>query len=138
MSMSTKIASILEDMGVDYSDDMMSELVKDISVDSRVDLFSKDDERKSELLKFIKEVPPFLLVEYPITRHAVYTQNKDKMPDKLEKKKSYRKQDKNSQYRSFVNDPVQRIHYYKSLWAKDKVVTSMGKIVKEDFKVLYK
>ena len=127
-------------MGVDYSEDMMSELIKDISIDSRVDLFKEEnEERRLELLQYVEDVPPFIMVDYQLTRHVIHTQTViEKQEKKVELPKPFRRPEALSQYRSFINDPVHRIAYYKELWAKDKVVSSMGKVLKEDYKILYK
>lgn len=136
---SSKVASILDEMKVDYSEDMMSELIKDLSIDSRVDLFNEDDERKEELLRFIEDVPPFLLIDYQLTRHVVHMQTNIDKPEQVEVAKPFRKAQPLSQYRSFINDPVHRIHYYKEFWSKNKIDDlGMGRVLKEDYKILYK
>eukprot|EP00834_Sanchytrium_tribonematis_P003113 NODE_111_length_18624_cov_1.285020.p14 type:complete len:147 gc:universal NODE_111_length_18624_cov_1.285020:5108-4668(-) len=140
LSISSRVASILDELGVEFNDTMMSELVKDISVDSRVELLKEDEDgRKEELLKYIEEVPPFLMIDYQLTRQAVHIQtHQEPKPSTIASKPTTRKPHPLSQYRSFINDPVERIHYYKDIWAKDKVVTSMGKVLKDDYKILYK
>lgn len=112
-------------MGVPYTDNIVHELSKDLG-DSQIDMTSPLDARTTDLLAFVDEVPPFLLIPYHQTKQVVQAQHTPVPEKTIPVTKPLTR-----------HDPVSRFHYYQALWSKDKAVSHMGRQVNEQYKLIY-